>query len=144
MHRHVTMNAESDSVTFEAAPVTLPQGLIGFPDFTEFGLINLPDPRMEQFKLLQSVSDPDLSFIVLPLQMEDSPIDAEDMNKALTELAIAPEDALILSIVTIRQDNGQVQITTNLKAPIIVDADSRNGRQYVFSDPKYDIRHALS
>ena len=135
---------KNDAPSFSAASLTLPQGLIGFPGFHEFGLLDLPDPRLAQFKLLQAINDPDLSFFLLPLDPENGPIDAEDLNKALAILEIEQNCASVLSIVTLRKNGDVFSATTNLRAPIFIDAEKKTGRQYVLPNDKYNIRHTLA
>ncbi len=56
--------------TYEFTPaqaVVMPHGLIGFADQQLFGLGNLPAPVPEDFKLLQSLGAPPISFIVMPM-----------------------------------------------------------------------------
>jgi len=140
----VDNSSDETEMTFEAIPVNLPRGLIGFPDFSEFGLIEIPDPRLQQFKLLQAINDPDLSFLVLPIAIEGGPYDKADIATALSELGIAAENTAILSIVTVRNDEDGFSATANLLAPIFLDTNSNNGHQHVFSHNKYNVRQSLS
>ena len=50
------MTFDSDNTVY------LPRGIFGYADFHDFALADLPDPKLEQFKLLQSLTKPDLSF----------------------------------------------------------------------------------
>ncbi len=136
-------NKNTEATTFEAVPITLPQGLIGFSDFKKFGLLSLPDERLSQFKLLQALDDPDLSFLVIPINLDDGPIDSEDIDAVLKELNIRRENAAVLSIITVRKENGGFSATTNLRAPIFIDTSNSTARQHIIPSDKYDIRHAL-
>ncbi|NIR61559.1 MAG: flagellar assembly protein FliW, partial [Gammaproteobacteria bacterium] len=44
--------------------VVMPQGLLGFAERRRFGLAELPESIGRRFKLLQSLEEPTLCFIV--------------------------------------------------------------------------------
>lgn len=121
----------------------LPRGLFGYADYHDFGLANLSDPRLEQFKLMQSLTEPTLSFIVAPLNAESDTIDAADIDAASDALSIARADTAVLLIVATRKIGMEVQVSANLRAPIIVDTKSQTGWQYVLNNSRYPVRHVL-
>ncbi len=123
--------------------IYLPRGLFGYADYHDFGLANLPDPRLEQFKLMQSLTEPSLSFIVAPLNMESDIIDAADIDAASEMLSIARTDTAVLLIVATRKVGVETQVSVNLRAPIIVDTKSQTGWQYVLNNSRYPVRHVL-
>lgn len=125
------------------ATLLFPQGLLGFGDFRDFALADLPDGKQPQFKALQSLSDPSLAFLVAPLPTESSAIDQVDVEEACVNLEIASEDLAIVLIVTVRRDEEGVHVSVNLRAPILIDTRRRVARQYVLPNSKYEIRHKL-
>ena len=124
--------------------ITMPRGVLGFAEHTEFGLAYLPNKFIDQLMLLQSFSDPDTSFLVLPINIDSGIIDEADLTAACATMNVDPDNAVIAVIVTIRDVGGQPQITTNLRAPIVLDVETRNGWQYVLPNGKYSIRHNLA
>lgn len=124
--------------------ITLPRGLFGFADYHDFGIANLPDPRLEQFKLMQCLTEPSLSFIVAPLNMASGTIDAADIDNACGALSIAPENAAVLLIVATRKIGPETQISVNLRAPIIADTASQTAWQHVLNNSRYPVRHVLT
>jgi len=124
--------------------IMMPRGVLGFAEHKEFGLVYLPNKFIDQLMLLQSFSDPDTSFLVLPMNIDAGIIDEADLIAACATMNIEPDNAIITVIVTIRDVGGQPQITTNLRAPIILDAETRNGWQYVLPNGKYSVRHSLT
>ncbi len=142
----------SDSVTVETRfgcyeftdrnRVTMPQGPLGFQDCHNFALANLPDPRLEPFKLLQSLDDPDLSFIVTTLPADGGPVAAEDLEVLCRSAGIPLEEALFLLIVTMRPDPAGegIIMTVNLRAPIVFSPRSRLARQCVSSNADYPLQ----
>jgi flagellar assembly factor FliW len=124
--------------------ISMPRGVLGFAEHKEFGIAYLPNRFIDQLMLLQSYNDNETSFLVLPLELGSGIIDEADLVAACTAISIDPENAAIIVIVTIRDVGGQPQITTNLRAPIILDSDTRNGWQYVLPNGKYSVRHNLT
>lgn len=124
--------------------ISMPRGVLGFAEHKEFGIAYLPNKFLDQLMLLQSLSDSDTSFLVLPLELRSGIIDEADLVTACAAMNVDPENAAIVVIVTIRDVGGQPHITTNLRAPIILDPETRNGWQYVLPNGKYSVRHSLS
>jgi flagellar assembly factor FliW len=123
--------------------VYFPQGMIGLPHSRRFGLSPIPDPRMGQFMLLQSLDDFALSFLVLPLQLGPQTVAQEDAAEACAALAVPAEDADFFTVVTLRKGETGLAVSVNLRAPVIVDSKSKIARQYVLANPKYPIRRPL-
>jgi len=134
--------------TYEFSPqntVVMPQGLVGFADHQLFGLGNLPEPAPEDFKLLQSLGDVPLSFIVMPVLAKQAPIGPADVEEACTAAGIDPRQACFLFVITIRPraDGTGIDMTANLRAPIVFDQTTRLARQHVLSNSQYPLRQPL-
>ena len=50
-----------------------------------------------------------------------------------------PDDALVLSLVTVPPDGGPV--TANLMGPLVIGRKSRRGAQVVLADPRWRTKH---
>jgi flagellar assembly factor FliW len=123
--------------------IEMPQGVLGFSSCREFVLLELPDPRFGQFRLLQCTTEPALSFLVIPTSLEGCGIEGQDVAEALAALGMARVDTTLLLIVTIRKTDGRVDMTMNMRAPIVLDVRRQIARQYVLSNTKYSIRQRL-
>lgn len=123
--------------------ITFPAGLLGFADCCRYVLADLPD-RQVAFKLLQSIDQPELAFLVLPLDPAAGPIGAGDLRKACDEVGLEWPTLVALALVTIRQDQGGVGFSLNLRAPLLIDSRSQLGRQHVFAGDAYPLRHDLA
>ena len=123
--------------------ITFTHGMLGFPAHLEFAIAELPGEIYGHFKLLQSVSDGEVAFPVLPLETLPGLIKDEDIKEALQILSIPLEHAVVLLIATARKDQDRVQLSVNLRAPIFLNAETRSGRQLVLSNNEYPIRHML-
>lgn len=128
----------------QAQAIFMPRGVPGFPGKRSFALTKLPHAGMQEFSLLQCLEDAELSFLVLPLDIDSGIIDRADLDQTREALEIAAEDMAVVLIVTIRDHNGQPQISVNLRAPIFFDAQNRTGAQHVLTNSKYSVRHILS
>jgi flagellar assembly factor FliW len=123
--------------------ITFPHGVLGFADCRRYALTDLPG-REIVFKLLQSVDQPELAFLVLPLELADGPIGQDDLWQACSELAIGWPALVALAIVTVRQEaGGEVHFSINLKAPLLIDSARQVGHQHVFTGEAYPLRHDL-
>ena len=143
-NERVTVNSRFGTV--EIGPenrVYMPVGLLGFSDSHHFGLVGLPQPASVRVKLLQSIDDPELGFIVLPLTVEDGHVAPEDLEDAALSVGIAPETAAFLLIVTVRMTENGAKITANLRAPIVVDPMRSIARQVVMANSNYAIQFPL-
>jgi flagellar assembly factor FliW len=122
--------------------ITFPAGLLGFADCRRFALADLPD-RQVAFKLLQSIEEPQLAFLVLPLDLAEGPISRHDLAQACDELGLEWHFLVALAIVTVRQDADAVGFSLNLRAPLLIDSRRQLGRQHVFAGDAYPLRHDL-
>lgn len=132
-------------VTFDlSTALAMTRAMPGFPGLTAFGLANLPDARFEQFKLLQSLEAPEVSFLVTPVPVDNPLLALEDAEKMLSELGIEKENAALLLVVTVRKDPDQsVALTVNARAPVVLDTERRQASQYVMRSEAYDIQHPI-
>lgn len=115
----------------------------GFPGYQEFGLTPIPNVDPNVFMLLQSIEPADLSFVVIPYAPDAGLIAAEDLEEALKQLDVRPENLAMLLIANFRKEGEQTIKTVNLRAPIIIDASTRRAWQYILPNESYAVRHSL-
>lgn len=130
-------------VVAPAAMLTVPQGLLGFGDYREFGLAELPNGKYPQFRVLQCLTDQNLAFLVAPVAQDANAIDHADIVEACAVLGMAIEDLAVMLIVTVRRDDDGAHVSVNLRAPLFVDTRNRIARQYVLPNGKYPVRQPL-
>ncbi len=95
------------------------------------------------FKWLQAVDRPDLAFVVMnPYYIcRDYELDIPD--GVAEKLGIEkPEDVMVLTIVVVPEDIGKM--TTNLKAPVIINSKNNKAEQVVLENDKYSIKHPVA
>lgn len=123
--------------------IYMPRGMMGFSDNKNFGLAQIPDPRMENFLFLQSLTDAELSFILLPMTPENPMIDQHDIDVVRDSFSIEPRDLAVLTVVSIRDVGGSAQVSINLRAPVFIDVGNRSAWQHVLTNGRYPIRYVL-
>jgi flagellar assembly factor FliW len=119
--------------------LTFPEGLPGFPEQRRFVLLDLQ--QGSPLKFLQSVDDPDLSFLVAePLTFFPEYrvlVRPEDLAPIALD---APERGIVVTIVSVPSDFKEA--TVNLKAPVVINPERSLARQ-VISEGDYGIRTPL-
>ncbi len=124
--------AERDIITFA-------QGILGFPDYTDYVL--LPQ-RETAFAFLQSIEEPSLRFVVIMPELVRPDYTCSLSEAQAQELAIqSAADAEVFAIVTVPDD--VTAMTVNLQAPVIVNPRHRLGKQIVLMDGDYHTRHNI-
>ena len=125
-------------------------GLLGMEDKTMFCLANFPDSNYAQFKILQSLEDAALSFVVLPLDSTANGsvnfIEKSDFTTCLQTLGIEEKDAALLLVTSVHHIIGadEVKVSVNVRAPLVIDTKNYSGTQYIFQSNKYQIRQMLN
>ena len=118
----------------ESKIITFEDGIIGFPDMKKFTLIF--DEEKEgrpSISWLQSMDEPEIAFPVM-----DPLFVCETYNPSV-------EDELLKNLGTIKEDNLYVLVTVtvpqnikelavNLKAPIVINTDTRKASQIIVED----------
>lgn len=119
------------------------RGLLGMPEKQHYVLCNFPNEKMRQFKLLQSLDDANLSFITLPIDIENPIIDKDDILVACQGLNIPLGDLALLLVVSVYRTPESTRITANARAPLFLDAEKKWGVQHVFPNSKYKVQHVI-
>ena len=140
----VTVDTRFGDIEFQLEnAIYMPRGMMGYADFHDFGLANMPDPKLDQFKLLQCLVEPELSFIVAPLNPDTDTIEPDDIAMACETLSVKVENALVLLVVATRQIGPTVQISVNLRAPVIIDGANCTAYQHVLMNNRYPVRQII-
>ena len=126
--------------------ITFVEPLAGFPGSTRYAL--LPHVRQDGQEdaaicWLQSIDEPHHAFVVTDpwgvvpdYAPEISDAEAEQLG------LVSFEDARLFGILTVPGDPRE--LTINLRAPVVVNARTRTGKQVVLVGETYDTRHRLA
>jgi flagellar assembly factor FliW len=125
-------------------PITFPRGLLGMPDKFHFFLTEFPNEKLHKFKLMQCLDDYNLSFITLPLTLQNDIVMAEDLTQGCKELGMNVESLVTLLIVSVQRTPGKTQVSVNARAPLLIDTSSRLAAQYVFTTDRYLVQQPIS
>lgn len=128
----------------KAKAILFPVGILGMPDKHNFVLTDFPNPKLQQFKLLQSLDDHELSFITLPVELDNSILDRADVDTARRDMEIEPADMAVVLIVSVHRGMTNVQLSVNARAPIFIDTRRQAAAQYVFTSSKYKVQHFIT
>lgn len=125
----------------ESEVVLFPEGLLGFNMFRRYTLIK--DPDQEPFLWLQSLEEPDLAFVVVNPYLFFPGYDIQVKAQELAPLKIKNvAECDVVTIVTIPPDQ-PMDLTTNLRGPLVVNVTEKLGRQVVLIDDRYHTKHFL-
>jgi flagellar assembly factor FliW len=115
-----------------------PEGVLGFPGEIRYILLE-HDTEGSPFKWLQSLDSPNLAFIVIdPLLIEPRYRFEIDVDTARLIGSDNAEECAVMAIVNVPHD-APLHMTANLKAPLVVNVDTRLGRQVVLSSNAFAI-----
>jgi flagellar assembly factor FliW len=124
--------------------IEFPSGLPGFEERRRFAAIKFEDSAPLVFR--QSLEDPALCFITLPVLAVDPQYRLEVSGDDLGHLGLSPgkqprigTDVLCLTVVAIRESGP----TANLLAPIVVNPRNLKAVQAVAPESEYSLQHAL-
>jgi flagellar assembly factor FliW len=122
----------------ERQKIVFSQGLFGFEGLTDYLLL---DAERQPFYWLQSTDEEQVAFVLVNPFLFRPDYEINISNEELAEIGInAPGKALILSIVTIPADG---PMTANLQGPLVINRDTRMGKQAILSDARWKTKHDI-
>jgi len=122
--------------------IHFPAGLPGFEDRREFLLHE--EPAMGPFLFLQSLDDPNLSFVTLPAERLEENYELTLSRDDLAQLRLvslpAPDQVYCLAILQLKPQGA----SANLAAPIVIHKAARLGTQAIRQDRRYSAQHPIA
>lgn len=116
--------------------LTIPEGLYGFENYTEFALV---DSEYEPFLWLQSRQDPNLAFLIVDPFLICSEYETDIDDDTLAKIGISrPEDIIIMTIVTVPHDGSA--ITANFQGPLVINKQNHKCLQAILSDNRWSTK----
>ena len=117
-----------------------PKGLPAFEDCRKFSL--LVNENIKPFMYLKSLDRDGLGFICIDpfLVKTDYNVDLAAKDVSLLNLKDSA-DAMILTLVTVNEDPSKT--TTNLLAPIVINAETKIGQQVILSDSGNEVKYLI-
>ena len=125
----------------ERQKITIPSGLYGFEGLENYILM---DARQRPFYWLQSLDVQEVAFVLIDPCLIRPDYDARIDPQDFEALGLSgPEDERFLqfSIVTIPEE--RQAMTANLQGPVIINKESRIGRQCISHNEAWHVRHNI-
>ena len=118
--------------------ITVPKGLLGFPNHTRFALIQTGEENY--FFWLQSIDEPNLAFVVTDPSIFFKDYEVPVREETQTELELTDISFAQVFVICNKVDEW---LTGNLLGPIVVNAQNRMGQQVVLTEKKWTTRQPL-
>ncbi|RLA65095.1 MAG: flagellar assembly protein FliW [Epsilonproteobacteria bacterium] len=113
------------------------EGLMGFESLSDFFIVDPGDQTLILW--LQSTKDPAIAFPVIEPKIFNPDYQLKLLPQEMQSLELTDlSDATVFCILTIPKQVSEM--SANLKAPLIINSKTKNGRQIVLQDSKLDIR----
>lgn len=110
---------------------TFPNGLLGFENLREFVLISVEDTA--PFKWLISIEQPEIGFILL------SPWLADEFYNPGKSIDTSKNAVFVI----IKLEKSKGEMSANMKAPLILDAEFNIGEQIILPSDKFTTNFIL-
>jgi flagellar assembly factor FliW len=126
----------------EEQVLRLTEGIIGFPEWTRFILLNHREGS--PFLWFQSVEKQDLAFVLMdPLDLvSDYDVDLSPEDSRLLHLDQSAAEMQALVVVNISKQTPP-EITANLLAPVVINPEKKIGKQVILYQTDYSVRHPV-
>lgn len=122
--------------------IQMPQGLLGFPESKRFCILEL-DHEGSPFKWFHDIDDTSIALLITdPYQFFPS-YKPHLVEKHMTELGIAnvEDDLMLFTIVKVTK--GGREAFTNLRAPVLVNATTKQAKQIILEEDEYSVKTAI-
>lgn len=124
---------QSDIINFK-------KGLPGFENLHKFILFEADENEI--FSVLHSVENEEIGLVVLSPFMFKDDYEFKIPEDSVKELEVnSQEDLAVFCTVTLSSDIKKV--TSNIKAPIIINIKDKKGEQIILQDESLDIKYPL-
>lgn len=122
--------------------IHFPNGIIGFPELTEFTLVHDEEKGTDSIHWLQSLQEPAFAMPVMDPLIVCPNYNPEADDELLNVLGtIIPEELLVLVTVTVPKD--LTQMSVNLKGPIVINAAEKKAIQIIVEGDEYQVKFPI-
>lgn len=125
----------------EEKKITFVNGIIGFPELKDFLLIHDSDSN-GGIRWLQSLQEPAFAMPVIDPLIVASDYNPQIEDELLNPLDIADEtNMLVLVTITIPQEVELMSV--NLRAPLIINGETRKASQIIVDGEQYAVKYPI-
>ena len=118
-------------------------GLLGFEDYNDFTILfDIDAGEQPLFSWLQSVTERNLAFpVVNPLRVKEdyNPIVEDGLLETIG--GVTEENLFVLLLATVPKEIKETSV--NLKAPLIINSDTRKGIQVIVENADYEVKYKI-
>ena len=126
----------------ESKVIEFVHGIIGFPALRKFMLIHDSEDDNKKISWLQSLDEPEFALPVIDPLVVEPDYNPEIEDELLQPLRIVNlSDLLVMTTVTVKEDI--TKLTSNFKAPIIINASNLKAAQIIVEDEKYLVKYPI-
>jgi flagellar assembly factor FliW len=147
MMPHIQTKCFGEMAYSPEAVFEFPNGMPGFE--TERAFVFLEQPATHPLMFMQSLSSPEVCFILLPVLAADPQYQLRVAEEDLAALQL-PADSqpqigkdVLCAVLVCAADEERPGPTANLLAPIVVNLKRQIGIQVIQTQTKYSYRHPL-
>ncbi len=125
----------------ESKIICFENGILGFEDYKKYTLLfDDEDGERPDISWLQSLDEPALSIPVFSPFLVKPDYNPEVEDELLKSVGELTEDNIVV-LVSITVPDDPKNITANLKAPFIVNSDSKKGVQIIIENSEYEVKY---
>lgn len=120
--------------------ITFDDGILGFSDYKKYTIVFDSEDENPKISWLQSVEEAAFALpVISPLLVKEdyAPTVNDELLEGLGELN--DENLVILLALTVPKD--LTKMTANLKAPFIINSDTKKGIQIIAENPEFEIKY---
>lgn len=124
----------------ESKMLTFDEGIIGYPHMQHFFMIHdAEQEKRREISWMQSVEEPAFALPVInPLVVEPN-YDPSVEDELFHQLGECGADGYLV-LTTLRVPSDITQMSINLRAPLIINPQTRKCRQVIVEDERYSVR----
>lgn len=123
--------------------LTFDQGMIGFESLKKFAILyDLENEKKHSVSWLQSLDEPQLAFPVIDPFFIKQDYNPEINDSDLVSLGEIKEEQLSV-LVTLTVPKDMTQMACNLRAPIVINTETRKGAQIISETVEYPVKYYI-
>lgn len=124
--------------------LTFEKGIIGFDDFKKYTIIYDSEKEEETAIMwLQSLDEPSLALPIMKPELVCPNYDPIVEDELVNTLGSDIKNANLLVLCTLTVPSDLTKMTCNLKAPVIINADTLKGIQLIADNDDYMVRYPI-
>ncbi len=121
--------------------ISFEQGILGFSDCKKYAIIyDNESGERPDITWLQSIDEPALAIPVISpflIRPEYNPTVEDELLSPIGE--VNTENLVVLVSITVPNDT--TKISANLKAPFVINSETKKGCQVIVEDPSFEIKY---